>query len=149
MFCPFFTNCIYWVNLGMGREGETPAQIFWHIGVKKKWYKLSKLGGGVKVIWTQSKRTANFFPGDRPLGSWVDCCSAGICVIHTGPKSGGELVTLFGNECWFERHILRVIIFHHFRQIILHSLSNPPPHSLGCCIGQLNNKPTPLPPCKP
>ena len=35
MFCPLFTNCIYWVNLGMGREGETPAQIFWHIGVKK------------------------------------------------------------------------------------------------------------------
>ena len=30
----------------MGREGETPAQIFWHIGVQKKWYKLSKLGGG-------------------------------------------------------------------------------------------------------
>ena len=46
IFCPLFTNCIYWVNLGMGREGETPAQIFWHIGVKKKWYKLSKLGGG-------------------------------------------------------------------------------------------------------
>ena len=20
-FCPLFTNCIYWVNLGMGREG--------------------------------------------------------------------------------------------------------------------------------
>ena len=46
IFCPLFTNCIYWVNLGMGREGETPAQIFWHIGVQKKWYKLSKLGGG-------------------------------------------------------------------------------------------------------
>ena len=60
--CPLFTNCIYWVNLGMGREGETPAQIFWHIGVQKKWYKLSKLGGGgVNVIWTKSKRTANFF----------------------------------------------------------------------------------------
>ena len=44
--CPLFTNCIYWVNLGMGREGETPAQIFWHIGVQKKRYKLSKLGGG-------------------------------------------------------------------------------------------------------
>ena len=33
IFCPLFTNCIYWVNLGMGREGEggggeTPAQIF-------------------------------------------------------------------------------------------------------------------------
>ena len=27
-------------------EGETPAQIFWHIGVQKKWYKLSKGGGG-------------------------------------------------------------------------------------------------------
>ena len=30
----------------MGREGETPAQIFWHIGIKKKWYKMSNLGGG-------------------------------------------------------------------------------------------------------
>ena len=46
IFCPLDINCIYWVNLGMGREGETPAQIFWHIGVQKKWYKLSKLGGG-------------------------------------------------------------------------------------------------------
>ena len=62
IFCPLFTNCIYWVNLGMGREGETPAQIVWHIGIKKKWYKLSKCRGwGVKVIWTKSKRTATFF----------------------------------------------------------------------------------------
>ena len=30
----------------MGREGETPAQFFWHIGVQKKLYKFSKLGGG-------------------------------------------------------------------------------------------------------
>ena len=46
----------------MGRE--TPAQFFWHIDVQKKWYKLSKLGGGkggVEVIWTKSKRTATFF----------------------------------------------------------------------------------------
>ena len=43
--CPLFTNCIYWVNLGMGREGGTPTHFFWHIGVQKKWYKLSKLGG--------------------------------------------------------------------------------------------------------
>ena len=50
IFCPLFTNCIYWVNLGMGREGETPAQFFWHIGVQKKWYKLSKLGGGGRVV---------------------------------------------------------------------------------------------------
>ena len=27
-FCPLFTNFIYWVNLGMGREGETPTQFF-------------------------------------------------------------------------------------------------------------------------
>ena len=41
-----------------------PAQIFWHIGVQKKWHKLSKLGGGgggVKVISTKSKRIATFF----------------------------------------------------------------------------------------
>ena len=31
IFCPLFTNCIYWVNLGMRREGETLAQIFWNI----------------------------------------------------------------------------------------------------------------------
>ena len=28
-----------------------------------------------------------------------DGVSAGIWVIHTGPKSGGELVTLFGGCC--------------------------------------------------
>ena len=51
----------------MGREGDTPAKKIWHIGVKKKWYKLSKFwGGGVEVIWTKSKRTATFFSGDRP-----------------------------------------------------------------------------------
>ena len=33
IFCPLFTNCTYWVNLGMGRDGEISAQIFWHIGV--------------------------------------------------------------------------------------------------------------------
>ena len=75
IFCPLF-NCIYWVNLGMWREGETPAQIFWHIGVQKKCYKLSKLGGGgVEVIWTKFKRTATFlfylrltFPRDSQPG---------------------------------------------------------------------------------
>ena len=58
-----FLQTICWVNLGMGREGETSAQIFWHIGVQQKWYKLSKLGGGgvEQVIWTKSKRTATYF----------------------------------------------------------------------------------------
>ena len=36
ILCPLFTNCMYWVNLGIGREEETPGQIFWHIGVQKK-----------------------------------------------------------------------------------------------------------------
>ena len=67
IFCPLFTNCIYWDNLGMGREGETPGQIFWHIGIKKKWYKLSKLEGeGGGVIWTKSRRTATFFQDTFP-----------------------------------------------------------------------------------
>ena len=35
--CPLFTNFLCWVNLGMGREGETAAQIVWHMGVIKKW----------------------------------------------------------------------------------------------------------------
>ena len=76
IFCPLFTNCIYWVNLGMGREEETPAQIFWHIGIQKKWYKLSKLGGeggGVKVIWTKYKRTATFFGSPSPSEEEPSC----------------------------------------------------------------------------
>ena len=43
IFCPLFTNCIHWVNLG--RDRETHAKIFWPIDIKKKWYKLSKMGG--------------------------------------------------------------------------------------------------------
>ena len=33
------------------------------------------------------------------VGYCDDGVSAGIWVIHTGPKSGGELVTLFGSYC--------------------------------------------------
>ena len=56
----------------MGREGDTPAKNFWHVGVKKKWYKLSKFwGGGVEVIWTKSKRTATFFQTTTTLLFWV------------------------------------------------------------------------------
>ena len=44
-------------------EGETPAQIFWHIGVKKSGTSCPNWGegGGVKVIWTKFKRIAPFF----------------------------------------------------------------------------------------
>ena len=34
-FFVHFSQTVYWVNFGMGSEGETPAQIFWHIGVQK------------------------------------------------------------------------------------------------------------------
>ena len=44
-FCPLFTNCILGQFGDEDGEGETPAQFFWYIGIKKKWYKLSKLGG--------------------------------------------------------------------------------------------------------
>ena len=33
------------------------------------------------------------------LGSWVDYCSAGIWVKHTGAKSECEKVTLFDSDC--------------------------------------------------
>ena len=98
-FCP---NCIYWVNSGMGREGETPAQIFWHIGVQKKWYKLSKLGGGgVEVIWTKSKRTATFFSGNRP-SAWLNFRVTFIHVDKSNtyvPNSVTHLFRIFSTAC--------------------------------------------------
>ena len=51
----------------MGREGETPAQIFWHIGVQKKWYKLSKSGGGRRGNLDKIQKNSYFFLGDLPL----------------------------------------------------------------------------------
>ena len=71
---------IYWVNLGMGREGETPAQIFWHIGVKKKWYKLSKLGGGGGGggNWEKKKKKSYFFSGNCPLTCKVSNMSLNV-----------------------------------------------------------------------
>ena len=63
--CPNFLSTFHNLFiLGQFADGEG-ARIIWHIGVKKKWYKLSKLegdrGGRVEVIWTTSKRTATFF----------------------------------------------------------------------------------------
>ena len=46
----------------MGREVETPDQILWHIVVQKKWYKLSKLGGGgARVNSDKIQKNSNFF----------------------------------------------------------------------------------------
>ena len=55
ILCPLYILYI------LGQFGD--AQIFWNIDVKKKWYKMLKLGegGGVEEIWTKSKRTATFF----------------------------------------------------------------------------------------
>ena len=65
-FFVHFSQTVYIGSIwGWGGGGrETPAQIFWYIGVQKKWYKLSKLGEGggvVEVIWTKSNRTATCF----------------------------------------------------------------------------------------
>ena len=72
IFCPLFTNCIYWVNVGMGREGETPAQICWHIGVPKKWYKLSKWGNWGNLDKIQ--KNSYFFREAFPKPVWF-CCN--------------------------------------------------------------------------
>ena len=55
--CPFFTNCIYWVNLGNGEGGGGPCPNL--LAFKK--------GGGFEVILTKSKRTATFFFGKPSL----------------------------------------------------------------------------------
>ena len=56
IFCPFFTNCIFWVNLGNGEGGGGPCPNL--LAFKK--------GGGFEVILTKSKRTATFFSGNDP-----------------------------------------------------------------------------------
>ena len=62
-FFVHFSQTVHWVNLGMGRRGgDTPAQFFWYIGIKKKWYKLSKLeGGGSRYFGQNPKKQLLFF----------------------------------------------------------------------------------------
>ena len=62
----------------MGREGGTPAQTYWHIGVKKSGTSCPNEGegGGVEVIWTNPKEQL-LFSGNLPLTyhfaiSWID-----------------------------------------------------------------------------
>ena len=43
--CLLFTNCIYWVHLGMGREGETPAQFFFGTLALKKVVQVVQIKG--------------------------------------------------------------------------------------------------------
>ena len=70
--------CIYWVNLAMGTKGETPAQIIWHIGVKKKWYKLSKLGGRGKG-WGQSAKLGTHSAICSKLGTALQAYTLNPC----------------------------------------------------------------------
>ena len=62
LFCPLYTNYIYWVNFGMGREGETPAQIFWH---KKVVQVVQIRGRGSEVNLDKIQKNSYFFIG-RP-----------------------------------------------------------------------------------
>ena len=62
--CPNFLSTFHKLYiLGQFGDGRTPAQIFWHTGVRKSGTSCPNYGrgGGVKVIWTKSKRTASFF----------------------------------------------------------------------------------------
>ena len=47
-FVVHFSQTVYWINLGMGKmgRGETPAQIFCHIGVQKSGTSCLNWGGG-------------------------------------------------------------------------------------------------------
>ena len=67
--------------MGMGRGRPLPK--FFDTSAFKKWYKLSTLGGGgAKVIWTKSKRTATFFRETVPQS---------IVVITKGECTSKEL----------------------------------------------------------
>ena len=83
----------------MGREGETPAQIFWHIGVQKKWYKLSKLGGGGEGCWgnlDKIQKSSYFFfretfpKANNPVKSfyWLQVQESTLCNLNFQKKSG-------------------------------------------------------------
>ena len=69
IFGPLFTNCIYWVNSGMGREGETPAQNFWHIGIKQKVVQVVQIRGrvGGRGDLDKIQKNSLFVSGDLPL----------------------------------------------------------------------------------
>ena len=70
-FCPLFTNCMYWVNFGMEREGETPAQIFWHIRIQKSGTSCQNLGeggGGGRGNSDKIQKNSYFFRETFPKG---------------------------------------------------------------------------------
>ena len=53
----------------MGREGETPAQIFWHIGINKKVVKVVQIRGkgGGRGNLDKIQKNSYFFSGDLPV----------------------------------------------------------------------------------
>ena len=54
ILCPLFTNCIYWVNLGMGREGEPLPNFFGTLAFKKAVQVVQIRDGGVDKIQKNS-----------------------------------------------------------------------------------------------
>ena len=47
----------------MGRERETPAQIFWHIGIKKKVVQVVQIRGGGRGNLDKIQKNSYFFSG--------------------------------------------------------------------------------------
>ena len=71
-FFVHFSQTVNWVNLGIGMgRGRPLPKFFWLIGVKKKWYRLPKLGGGVEVIWKNPKEQLLFFRETFPTAGYV------------------------------------------------------------------------------
>ena len=54
-------------------------------------------GPSPPLIWTKSKRTATFFPGDRPLVCWIDW--AATCKDQVNPGSPLASFFGFGSRC--------------------------------------------------
>ena len=87
----------------MGGEWETPAQIFWHIGVKKKWYKLSKLGGGLGNL-NKIQKNSYFFRETFPNTEYQHTLSLDDQYsIITTPKSSQN--TTSNNKDKTEGHL--------------------------------------------
>ena len=97
-FCPLFTHCIYWVNLRMGTEGETPAQIFWYIGAQKKWYKLSTLGGGWGNL-DKIQKNSYFFRKAFPYRQMLYHC---IISSSTCRQGRARVKGLAAHRLWLE-----------------------------------------------
>ena len=72
-FCSLFTNCIYWVNLGLGREGETPTKFFGTLAFKKEAVQVVQIRGraGGRGNLDKIQKNSYFFSWNLPIVDFV------------------------------------------------------------------------------